>query len=296
MKEGKCMSFRVVLISSSAKLDLKTNYLVIRTNEVQKIALSEIAVLVVESTATSATTALLAELVKCKIKVIFCDEKRNPISELTPYYGSHDTSLKVRMQMKWTKERKGEVWTIVVKQKIEKQMEVLERLQKPEYQMLKQYGSEVQFYDETNREGHAAKVYFNAMFGKAFARSEENEINAALNYGYSLLLSAFNREIVAQGYITQIGIFHDNMFNQFNLSCDLMEAFRPIVDECVYHMELKEFGKSEKKELLQLLNKQVVIEGQRQFLLNGIKIYTKSILDVLNRVDGTQIKGYRNEL
>ena len=71
-------------------------------------------------------------------------------------------------------------------------------------------------------EGHAAKVYFNALFGRGFTRSEENSINAALNYGYSLILSSVAREIVANGYITQIGIFHDNMFNQFNLASDVM--------------------------------------------------------------------------
>lgn len=290
------MSFRVVVISSSAKLDLKTSYLVVRNEMITKIALSEIAVLVVESTATSVTTALLAELVKNKIKVIFCDEKRNPISEIAPYYGSHDTSLKVRMQIKWSNDVKGEVWSVIVAQKIAKQTEVLQLVNKKESVMLERYIEQIMFYDSTNREGHAAKVYFNALFGRTFTRSEESPINAALNYGYSLLLSAFNREIVTQGYLTQIGIFHDNMFNQFNLSCDLMEAFRPIVDLQVYYMECTEFKKEDKMNLIQILNKQVKIDGQKQYMLNAIKIYVKSVFDVLNQVEGTQIKGYRNEL
>ncbi|MFI3176060.1 MAG: type II CRISPR-associated endonuclease Cas1 [Eubacteriales bacterium] len=290
------MSFRVVVISSSAKLDLKTSYLVVRNEMITKIALSEIAVLVVESTATSVTTALLAELVKNKIKVIFCDEKRNPISEIAPYYGSHDTSLKVRMQIKWSNDVKGEVWSVIVAQKIAKQTEVLQLVNKKESVMLERYIEQIMFYDSTNREGHAAKVYFNALFGRTFTRSKESPINAALNYGYSLLLSAFNREIVTQGYLTQIGIFHDNMFNQFNLSCDLMEAFRPIVDLQVYYMECTEFKKEDKMNLIQILNKQVKIDGQKQYMLNAIKIYVKSVFDVLNQVEGTQIKGYRNEL
>ncbi len=81
-----------------------------------------------------------------------------------------------------------------------------------------QYINEIEFGDVTNREGHAAKVYFNALFGMDFTRSAENVTNAALNYGYSLLLSTFNRCVVANGYITQLGLFHDNVFNQFNLS------------------------------------------------------------------------------
>ncbi len=75
------MSFRVVLVSTSAKLDLKLNHLVIRNENIVKIPISEIAVLIIESTATSATSAVLCELVKNKVKVIFCDEKRNPITQ-----------------------------------------------------------------------------------------------------------------------------------------------------------------------------------------------------------------------
>jgi CRISPR-associated endonuclease Cas1 subtype II len=84
--------------------------------------------------------------------------------------------------------------------------------------------------DKTNREGHAAKVYFNALFGKDFSRKQLNDINAGLNYGYSIILSMFSREIVKNGCITQIGIKHSNYFNQYNLASDLMEPFRVIID------------------------------------------------------------------
>lgn len=99
--------------------------------------------------------------------------------------------------------------------------------------MLYEYITQIEFGDATNREGHAAKVYFNALFGLDFTRSAENSINSALNYGYSLLLSTCARETALNGYITQIGLFHDNIFNQFNLASDLMEPFRPIVDNLV---------------------------------------------------------------
>lgn len=96
------MSWRIVVISQRAKLDLKMNYLVVRKqDETVKIFLGEIGQIIIESTAVSLTASLLCELVKRKIKVIFCDEKRNPCSELLPYYGSHDTSEKIRTQMEW---------------------------------------------------------------------------------------------------------------------------------------------------------------------------------------------------
>ena len=94
-----------------------------------------------------------------------------------------------------------------------------------EAELLQGYLEEITYGDATNREGHAAKVYFNALFGKDFTRTDDLLINTALNYGYSILLSAFNREIVLNGYLTQLGLFHDNMFNRFNLASDLMEPF-----------------------------------------------------------------------
>ena len=97
------MSWRIVVISQMAKLDLRLNYLVIRKEDTVRIHLSEISTLIIETTAVSLTAALLSELTKRKIKVIFCDEKRNPSSELIPYYGSHDTSDKIRIQIKWQK-------------------------------------------------------------------------------------------------------------------------------------------------------------------------------------------------
>ena len=91
---------------------------------------------------------------------------------------------------------------------------------------------------DTNREGHAVKVYFNALFGNGFSRTLDCFENAALNYGYSILLSCFTREIVCNGYLTLIGLFHDSQDNPFNLASDLMEPFRPIVDRIVLKMEL----------------------------------------------------------
>lgn len=101
-----------------------------------KIHLSEIGILVVESTAVSMTAYLLSELVKKKIKVIFCDEKRNPSSELISYYGSHDTSVKIRRQMEWSREEKATLWTEIVSEKIRKQAELLEQYGKTEAELL----------------------------------------------------------------------------------------------------------------------------------------------------------------
>ena len=137
------MSWRIVVISKRAKLDYQLGYMVVRNEEVTKIHLGEISTVLIESTAVSITTSLLAELTKKKIKVIFCDEKRNPSSELIGYYGSHDTSNKVRKQVLWSRNIKDAVWTEIVTEKIRKQKELLEYLGKEESGVLQGYLNEI---------------------------------------------------------------------------------------------------------------------------------------------------------
>ena len=290
------MSWRTIVITKRAKLDLQLGFMVVRGEHTTKVALNEIAVVLIESTAVSLTTSLLAELTKRKVKVIFCDEKRNPSSELVSYYGSHDTSNKIRKQIAWRQNTKEAVWTEIVSEKIRKQKELLELLGKEEAELLSSYLQQIAWNDETNREGHAAKVYFNALFGLDFTRTEDNLINAALNYGYSIILSSFTREIVANGYITQLGLFHDNMFNQFNLASDLMEPFRPLVDKCVLGMKLEKFEHEEKMWLVDILNQEVQIDGKIQYVSNAIKIYCKSVFDALNEDDSALVRFYKIEL
>ena len=290
------MSWRTIVITKRAKLDLQLGFMVVRGEHTTKVALNEIAVVLIESTAVSLTTSLLAELTKRKVKVIFCDEKRNPSSELVSYYGSHDTSNKIRKQIAWRQNTKEAVWTEIVSEKIRKQKELLELLGKEEAELLSSYLQQIAWNDETNREGHAAKVYFNALFGLDFTRTEDNLINAALNYGYSIILSSFTREIVANGYITQLGLFHDNMFNQFNFASDLMEPFRILVDREVVNMAVTEFAQEEKMRLVNILNQEVIIDGKKQYVNNAVKIYCKSVFDALNENDSALIRFYQFEL
>lgn len=290
------MSWRVVVISSRSKLELKMNYLVVRGEDVIKVHLSEISVLIIETTGASITASLLCELIHRKIKVIFCDEKRNPSSELVPYYGSHDTSVKYKQQLHWSSSIKAQVWEEIVKEKINKQLEALPKSNETAIKLLKEYKASIQHRDKTNREAHAAKIYFSNLFGDSFTRANDDATNAALNYGYSILLSAVNREIVSNGYLTQLGIFHDNMFNQFNLGSDLMEPFRPLVDKLVIEMNIKEFEHDEKMEIVNIMNKEVIINDRKQYLNNAIGIYCKSIFDALNDEDISLIRFYKDEL
>lgn len=293
------MSWRTVVVTGIAKIDYRLGYIVVRKKDsISRIHIDEISILMVESTAISLTTTVISELSKKKIKVIFCDEKHNPEAELQSYYGSHDTSMKLKQQISWGDSIKKLVWTEIVSEKIRKQQQYLDELgYKEQGILLKSYIHDIKLGDESNREGHAAKVYFNAIFGMDFTRTSESFTNSALNYGYGIILSAFNREVVANGYITQLGLFHGNMFNKFNLSSDLMEPYRIIVDRQVHEMAFNQFEHDEKMCLVNMLNENIIIDGQVNTINNAIKIYVRSVFDALNERDISLIKFYKcNEL
>ena len=289
--------WRVIVITGRSKLDLRYNSISIRRdNGTDFIHIGEVNTLILETTTISITAALMCELIKQKVKVIFCDEKSNPHFELLPFYGSHDCSAKIKEQIAWTDFLKESLWTIIVTEKIENQMKLLKKLNKEEYKILQEYASQIEHNDNTNREGHSAKIYFSALFGNNFSRNKENSLNAFLNYGYQLLLSTFNKEIVANGYLTQIGIFHKNMFNYYNLSSDLMEPFRVIVDELAYKENPQKFEKDEKRKLQNILNLKFRINNVNHYLSDIIKIYTKSIFDALSANDLSLVRFFEDEL
>lgn len=253
--------------------------MVVKGDETNLIHLSEISTLLVDSMMVTISTYLMMELIKQKIKIIFCDEKRNPLSEVVPYYGCHNTSKKILEQIGWNVSFQQLVWTHVIKHKMINQSKLLKMKGFETAAKLEGYIKEIEFFDSTNREGHAAKVYFNSLFGKRFVRDEADDINAGLNYGYTIILSSFNKEITCNGFLTQLGIKHTNSFNQFNLSSDLMEPFRVLIDEIVYENRNEAFDEQYKMKLVDVLNKKVYMDGKVYYVQNAIQLYLKNIFD-----------------
>ena len=284
------MSFRTVVVKERSKLDLKMNYLVCRNSKETKVFIPEISVLILESTSISLTTALLSELVKQNVKIIFCDEKHNPESELLPYYGRYNSSKRLKEQIEWKKCAKSIVWEKIIANKIFQQASFLQELGKQkEADLLLSYIPEIISNDASNREGHSAKVYFNALFGKDFARRDNAFTNSALNYGYAVVLACFNREIVKNGYATQLGIWHKNEFNAFNLASDMMEPFRVIVDRIVYNMKNRQ---NFKMEVLDIFNWQIRIGGKKLYFENAISAYCQSVFACLEKKGKGEISFY----
>ena len=278
------MGWRTIVVNTHSKLSYKNNHLIFKdASRTELIHLSEVDILLLETTDIVLSTMLIKRLVDENILVIFCDDKRLPTAYLMPYYGRHDSSLQLSRQIAWNEDVKAEIWTTIIAQKILNQAFYLGScgfLEKSQSVIDLYHG--LNLFDPSNREGHAARIYFNTLFGNDFNREQDSDINAALDYGYTLILSMFAREIVLSGCMTQFGLKHANQFNQFNLASDIMEPFRPIIDRIVYENRNSSFVKI-KRELFTIFSDTFHYNDKDMYLSNIISDYTKKVIQALNQ-------------
>ena len=279
------MGFRSVCIESRCRCSYSGGYLVVTGEDVTtKIHLSEIASLTFCTTKVYVSGYLMSELAKSKIPVVFSDEKCFPVAESLPLHGSHISVARLESQLEWSVPSKKRLWQKVVRDKIRAQAEVLMLSEhQAAAKSLLSYAEDVRSGDPTNREAAAAGLYFATLFGPAFNRDQESDLNASLNYGYSILLSKVSREIVSRGYITQMGINHRSDFNQWNLSCDLMEPFRPFVDLTVITSGLGCFDTEMRRLLLDVMNRSVAFGDGAYKMGSVVSLYIQSCFDALEK-------------
>ena len=277
------MGWRVIIVNTHSKLSYQNNHLIFKSStKSEMIHLSEIDLLICETTDISITTMLLKKLADENILTIFCDEKRLPSSQMLPYYGRHDSSLQLTRQISWQDDKKSDVWTDIIAQKIINQANHLSQLTFDDSATaIHVLLDALEPFDPSNREGHSARIYFNKLFGNDFTRDDNNDINAGLDYGYTLLMSVFAREIVKMGCMTQLGLKHSNQFNDFNFASDIMEPFRIIVDQIVYAHRHKKFGEI-RRELFEMFATKYVYDNQEMFLTNIASDYTKRVIAMMN--------------
>ena len=255
-----------------------------KEDDTAKVHLSEVSSIVLQTQQVYLSAYLLSELAKNKVSLVVSDEKCNPIGQYLPLYGAHNTSKRIVRQLAWGEPIKKRVWQRIIKDKMYHQARFLED-QEYDVRAKSIYSaiSEVRSGDTTNREAQAARTYFGGLFGEGFTRDAETPLNAALNYGYAILLSMINREIVSRGYLTQCGICHRNEYNQFNLACDFMEPFRPAVDRVVVDYFALDFDKDTKRALADLGNKTLTYKGGTYRLQSVASQYVQDCLNALNK-------------
>ena len=278
------MGYRQVIIKKSEKLHFKDKQLIIdKDNQNTKIPLEDINYILIEDSTTIITTRLLAELGKNAISLIVCNEKYEPTSIMYPY-NYHFKQLDVfTHQLEIDDSIKNEFWNQIVKRKIENSIRVLEMTSKEEFPIskLNEYINEVIDGDSKNREGLAAKIYFRSIFGSDFIRFYDDNINAALNYGYTILASAIIRNLAVYGLNTYLGIHHNSKINNFNLAYDFLEPYRSVIDKFVYDNKddiVLPLSFEFRKKLINLLNKEVLHQNKKYTIEYSISLLIKSYI------------------
>ena len=278
------MGYRQVIIKKSEKLHFKDNQLIIDKDESSiKVPLEDISYILIEDSSTVLTTRLLAELGKNAISLIVCDEKFEPTSIMYPY-NYHFKQLDVfSHQLEIDDSIKNEFWNQIVKRKIENSIRVLEMTSKEEFPISKltEYINEITDGDSKNREGLAAKMYFRSLFGSDFIRFYDDNVNAALNYGYTIIASAIIRNLAVYGLNTYLGIHHSSKINNFNLAYDFLEPYRSVVDKFVYDNKddiVLPLSFEFRKKLINLLNKEVLHQNKKYTIEYSIGLLIKSYI------------------
>lgn len=275
---------QTLFFSTPVCLSLKNYQIVISWKDCDdKITrpIEDIGCVVLENQMISITLPLLNELVKNNVAVILCDNKMMPTSMLQNLDANTTQAESLKFQLAVTDPMKKQVWKQIIESKIKNQAAVLALAGKNK-DILKPYYNNVKSGDSDNREGLAAKIYWNSLLGNSFKREREGcSPNSLLNYGYSILRAAVARALLGSGLLPILGIFHKSRYNAFPLADDVMEPYRPFVDEIVYRLYengITELNKESKSEIMRVLNCDVNIGKVKRPLQIALTMTTASLV------------------
>ena len=276
--------WRTVAIRSKSSLEVEDRLLRIETDgRIRKIPLDQLGHLLMDTGAVTLPASVLSVLAEEHVRVLLCDARHVPGCEVIPVGRHHEAAGSVMDQAAWSSENRNRVWKCIVELKLRNQKRLLDytgRTPPPKFQ---EYLLSVKPGDTTNREALAAKLYLHTLFGNDFRRHTRDPVNAKLNYGYTILCSAFSRVLAMHGYHTGLGIHHYSRDNPVNLSCDLMEPFRPMVDHLVYNMEEGDLDWEKKKRFISMMNDRCWLEGRGSTVEETVEIFTLKTLAAVKK-------------
>ena len=251
---------RTLVFSNPITLSLRNSQLVLAykddPNNKQTIPIEDIGVILIDHQQVSITIPLMNALVEGNVQVVVCNDHGMPSAMLQSFEGNNLQGEILRNQIGVGEVLKKQIWKQIVEAKIKNQSALLNKVGR-NGSILKPYYQNVKSGDTDNREGIAARIYFSELFGELFVRDRSlSGINLLLNYGYTILRAATARSLVSSGLLPAIGIFHHNRSNAFPLADDIMEPYRPYVDEIVYDLAMQgrlELTKNNKADLIKVL-------------------------------------------
>jgi len=276
---------RTLYFSNPAKLSVKDKQLVIESKEherIQTIPVEDIGYVVLDNSQVSFTLNLLEELNNFNVAVIFCNSKHIPNAMLLNLDGHHLQSELFRQQIEVSEPLKKNLWKQTIEAKILNQAVLLQKIGKENRDILV-YSRNVKSGDSDNREGAASRLYWPRLFGNDFVRDRYGPPpNQMLNYGYTILRAAVARALCGSGLLPTLGIQHHNRYNAYCLADDIMEPYRPFVDEMVYKLnnkyhEMHILEKEIRAEILKLMAIDVKIGRNRRPLMISLSQTTASL-------------------
>ena len=249
------------------------------------VPVEDIGYVILENQEISITMPLLNALADNNTAVIVCSDRFMPNAMLMNLDANSTQGESFRAQLSAKEPLKKNIWKQIVEAKIRNQAALLHKLGK-DGDVLKPYYKNVKSGDSDNREGVAAKLYWDELFDGQFMRFRTGPSpNAMLNYGYTVLRAAVARSLTGSGLLPAIGIFHRNRYNAFPLADDVMEPYRPFVDEIVFHLYANgedSLNKYSKSEILKLLYKDTFFENTTRPLDIGLSMTTASLVRCYN--------------
>ena len=281
------MGFRVVMIENEVTINLKLNNMVIKKmDEEIWIPLDDISVIILDNLNVMISGRMLSILATNNIMVVICNNEHLPIGMYSSYDSHSRVSKCIGYQIEKEQEYYDLLWQDIVRCKIDNQRKVLARLNiKEDVQgNMSSLSEQIVSGDKTNREAHAAKIYFNALMNTSFSRGNENILlNSGLDYGYTIIRSFIARACVGYGLNTQLGIHHKNEYNRFNLVDDLMEVVRPMVDYYSYELLENEeyFTANHRRKLVNMLNHRYVYNSKKMYVCNMLENYVEQYAALL---------------
>lgn len=285
------MSFRQIIVKDSRYLSLKDNNLVAKYEEDEyeiKIPIEDISIILIESDRTTLSMKLINKLSKNNIMVVTCDETKRPCTLIMPLSGHYRQLENFYCQLNLKEVSKQNLWREIVKQKIWNQKEVINLIKgnAQESDKLEVLYNDVKRNDATNREALAARVFFEELYGNEFKRFIDDKINNTLNFGYTVLVTLVMRNLSVYGLDMKLGIWHSSKSNMFNLAYDLVEPFRPIVDYFIienYEFINEDVSPMIRKKIVNILNVNVAINGEKYRVQNAIEIFVKEYMKIVRK-------------
>lgn len=234
------MAWRHVHISQPARLRLKDQQVHITQDDgTVVLPLEDITCCIIDTPQVSLSGALLSAFATSGVTLIVPDRKHHPAGGLFPFHQHYAQADIIQFQISASQPLRKRLWQLLVIGKINNQAAVLKAQGQPEAQRLQKMTGLVSSGDKNNIEAQAARFYWSRLFSE-FARADETDKrNGLLNYGYAILRSAIARACVATGLIPSLGVHHASRTNAFNLVDDLIEPFRPCVDQMVVQYQPK---------------------------------------------------------